>query len=127
MIAKQSRNEISFLAAANSNQQIVIQQIQMSAPVRSDRNSRWVLTSARFVGVVRLAGILGVAFLVSGCASPNVNPSAPRASTGYVDFYAKWREPLAWDVRRFDAKTEAFKKVFYDLDPLEGRILRLSF
>lgn len=74
-----------------------------------------------------VAGILGLAFLTFGCASPNVNPSTPRASTGYMDLYAESGDTLAWDIRRFDAAANQFKTVFSELDPTEDGMVRLAF
>jgi hypothetical protein len=67
------------------------------------------------------------ALLVSGCASPNVNPLHARANTGYVDFHADASPDLSWEVARFDEGTQAFHKVFSELDPPAGGFLRLAF
>ena len=67
------------------------------------------------------------ALLISGCASPNVNPLHPRANTGYVDFHADSSPDLAWEVACFDEGTQAFQKVFSDLTPPAGGVLRLAF
>jgi len=77
--------------------------------------------------VQSVAAILGLALLAFGCASANVNPSAPRARTGYVDFYAESGGSLAWDVRRFDTGANEFKSVFSELGPTEDGMLRLAF
>jgi hypothetical protein len=72
--------------------------------------------------------VLAAALLIlTGCASPNVNPPQPRANTGYVDFYAVTTEPVCWDVSRFDEREQNFKRVFSQLKPPEGQILRLAF
>src|SRR2546426_447601 len=115
---------------------------------KSHASSRpWLkLGSSCFPEVWRLAfGVLGVhiripcirllsipvlltaPLLAPGCASPNVNPASPRAHTGYLDLYAEFSGELNWDVQRLDAIANGFKRVFYDLNPLEGRILRLAF
>ena len=73
------------------------------------------------------AAVLGVALLVLGCASSNVNPTAPRTNTGYVDFYAEAGDTLDWDIQRFDASANGFKPVFSSLKPIEGPVLRLAF
>jgi len=80
--------------------------------------------------VFRLAGLAGTLaawLLPFGCASPNVNPASPRTNTGYIDLYADFSGELSWDVQRFDVTANGFKKLFYDWDPVEGRILRLAF
>src|SRR6266568_1883024 len=77
--------------------------------------------------VQSVAATLGVAWLALGCASPNVNPSAPRANTGYVDFYEESGNTLAWDVRRFDTAANEFKTVFSELGSTDDGMLRLAF
>ena len=64
---------------------------------------------------------------VPGCATPNVNPPQARANTGYVDFQADPSAELCWDVARFDDRTQDFKSVFSELDPLADGVLRLAF
>jgi hypothetical protein len=76
---------------------------------------RWILAA------------LAAGLLAFGCASPDVNPKSPRSHTGYVDLYANITNALSWDVQRFDTRTKDFGPVYFDLDPLEGRILRLAF
>jgi hypothetical protein len=68
-----------------------------------------------------------LALLCPGCASPNVNPSKPRAGTGYVDFYADVEGGVAWDIQSFDDTAGKFKEVFSDVEAPEGGILRLAF
>lgn len=63
------------------------------------------------------------AVLLAGCASPNVNPAAPRHDTGYVDFYAAGTNDLYWDV----TDSASNKKVFSEFRPLREPILRLAF
>ena len=55
--------------------------------------------------------------LITGCASPNVNPPQARAKTGYVDFYADSSGELSWEVARFDDRTQGFRSVFSELEP----------
>ncbi len=74
-----------------------------------------------------VVALLAAEFLACGCASPNINPSSPRTHTGYIDLYADFSSELSWDVQRCDANANTFDKVFYQLEPLEGRILRLAF
>jgi hypothetical protein len=70
-----------------------------------------------------LVGLLSL--IVTGCASPNVNPPTPRAHTGYVDFFAD-DENLYWQVEQIgkDGKT---KQIFSLFAPLNEHILRLAF
>ena len=70
---------------------------------------------------------LAALLLAFGCASPDVNPTSPGPHTGYVDLYADFSGELSWDVQQFDTNAGTFKKAFYNLRPLEGRILRLAF
>jgi hypothetical protein len=75
----------------------------------------------------RMLLLAGVGLLISGCASPNVNPPQARANTGYVDFYAASADELSWKVARFDDRSQSFKSVFDDLKPPQGGVLRLAF
>jgi hypothetical protein len=63
--------------------------------------------------------------LCSGCATHNVNPPAPRANTGYVDFYTDSNVDLSWEVKRSNQGDHEMKTVFSEFDPLPGNILRL--
>lgn len=78
-------------------------------------------------GSLSTVAMLATAFLASGCASPNVNPASPQAQTGYVDLHADSSGELSWNVQVRDAAGSGFRKAFYNLDPLEDRILRLAF
>jgi hypothetical protein len=75
----------------------------------------------------QLSMLAAVAFLVAGCASPNINPPKARANTGYVDFHAGSSADLSWDVERFDERKQAFRRVFWEFDPPPGGVLRLAF
>jgi hypothetical protein len=72
--------------------------------------------------------LLATALLAAfGCASNNVDPRIPRLNTGYVDLYSPTDDALCWDVSaaaQFDAR---FQKVFMDVKPVEGDLLRLAF
>jgi hypothetical protein len=70
--------------------------------------------------------VLALALL--GCASSaNMNPPAPRANTGYADFYSPTDAELCWDVRDAAATAGNFKTVFSDVEPAPGDVLRLAF
>jgi hypothetical protein len=71
--------------------------------------------------------LAGVGLLLSGCASPNLNPPQARAHTGYVDFYAESASELNWDVARFEAGAQSYKTVFSELKAPPGGVLRLAF
>jgi hypothetical protein len=89
-----------------------------------DVSRKWVKTAA---GILSLLLLVLFGLLAPGCASPNANPPRPRANTGYVDFHADSTNDLSWDVARFDENTQVFQKVFSDLTPPPGGILRLAF
>ncbi len=61
-----------------------------------------------------------------GCTSPNVNPPAPRASTGYVDFYTDSELGLSWEIKRAPESGGEMRKVFSEFNPVEGTVLRLA-
>jgi len=64
--------------------------------------------------------------LVTSCATPNVNPAHARANTGYVDLYVDSPDQFAWQVEDFDDSNQSFKRLFSDIEPPPGRILRLA-
>jgi len=77
--------------------------------------------------MIKWLAILGaLVALVTSCATPNVNPSQPRANTGYVDLYADAPDEFAWQVEDFDDSSQSFKRLFSDFEPPPGRILRLA-
>jgi len=66
------------------------------------------------------------ALLVFGCSSPNVNPGSPKLHVGYIDLYADSPGEFCWAVHEVGPSPDDLKKVFYDLSPVQGRILRLA-
>lgn len=72
------------------------------------------------------AGLCLVWLALTGCSTPNVNPPAPRAHTGYVDFYTDSDMGLRWEVKRADDQTGEMRAVFSEFKPVEGTILRLA-
>jgi hypothetical protein len=62
------------------------------------------------------------AWLLAGCAAPNMNPTAAKADTGYVDFYSTNAEELSWSIQNNGTS----KTIFSTVDPLEGNVLRLA-
>jgi hypothetical protein len=64
--------------------------------------------------------------LSTSCKTANVDPATPRPNTGYVDFYAPSETELSWDVERINPKTGKSKRLFFDVEPLQGRILRID-
>lgn len=68
----------------------------------------------------------GVMLLAAGCASPNVNPSKPRAGMGYVDFYAGDPD-LNWQVECYDNDSKSFRTAYAELKPPGEGILRLAY
>jgi hypothetical protein len=75
----------------------------------------------------RLLMLAAVGLFVTGCASPNVNPPQARANTGYVDFHADSASELCWQVERFEDRSQSFQRVFSELEPPLGGVLRLAF
>lgn len=61
---------------------------------------------------------------LTGCGTPNVNPSTPRANTGYVDFYTDSALDLSWEIKRSDGGE--LKTVFSEFEPVPGTVLRLA-
>ena len=71
-----------------------------------------------------LAALLALG--AAGCATPNVNPPAARAHTGYVDFHAGSTDDLYWQVERYDVRAQSFKIVYSEMAPPAGGFLRLA-
>jgi hypothetical protein len=63
---------------------------------------------------------------LTGCSTPNVNPTTPRAHTGYIDFYTDSDMGLSWEVKRADERTGEMRTVFSEFNPVPGTILRLA-
>jgi hypothetical protein len=64
--------------------------------------------------------------LVAGCRSADVNPPAPRAANGYVDFYTDSNQDLSWEVKWERDQAGKMKKAFSQFEPVESNILRLA-
>jgi len=71
-----------------------------------------------------LAALL--ALVAAGCATPNVNPPAARAHTGYVDFHAGPTNDLYWQVESCAAGAQDFRIVYSKFAPPAGGFLRLA-
>ncbi len=80
----------------------------------------------RLLQWVSVAGLWLVWIGSTGCSTPNVNPPAPRAHTGYVDFYTDSDLGLSWEVKLADKRTGKLRTVFSEFKPVEGSILRLA-
>jgi len=79
--------------------------------------------------MVHKAGFAGlglVCLALTGCSTANVNPAAPRAHTGYVDFYTDTDMGLSWEVKRADDGAGEMRVVFSEFQPVRGTILRLA-
>jgi hypothetical protein len=66
------------------------------------------------------------AWLLAGCASPNVNPPTARAGTGYVDLYTTGEDDLNWEASCFDAHAQKYVVLFSEFKPLSHGVLRLA-
>jgi len=77
--------------------------------------------------IIKCLLVLAMALLLPGCATKNVNPPQARAHTGYVDLHASPPGGLSWEVSCHDDRAQAFKRVFSELKPPAGGILRLAF
>jgi hypothetical protein len=79
--------------------------------------------------IIQRAAVTGLCLAwlnLTGCSTPNVNPPAPRAHTGYVDFYTDSDMDLSWEVKRADEGTGGLRTVFSEFKPVQGTILRLA-
>ena len=80
----------------------------------------------KIIHQIAFAG-LGVTWLIlGGCSTPNVNPPAPSAHTGYVDFYTDSDMGLSWEVKRADDRTGEMRGLFSEFEPVQGTVLRLA-
>ncbi len=70
--------------------------------------------------------LLVVILVVAGCATGNVNPSAARAHTGYVDFYDTTTNDFYWQIERYDVRKQSFKIIYDDMASVTGGFLRLA-
>jgi hypothetical protein len=75
--------------------------------------------------VPAIAMLLFAGILLPGCSTPNHNPPAPRANTGYVDFHTDSALALSWEVKRFEEPGSKPKTVFSDPQPVPGTVLRI--
>ncbi len=78
------------------------------------------------VRVLFLAGP-ALAAALAGCASPDVNPAAPKARTGYLDLYTGDPAPVSWKVQDCVPGTQKFHDAFTQIDPIDTPIIRLGF
>src|ERR1035438_3716235 len=111
-------------------------QLRPEIPISNNnlRSKRWPRCCCSSKGLLatvapmkRVLILAAIGLLVTGCASPNVNPPRARANTGYVDFYADSSGELSWEVARFDERKQSFQSVFSEFEPPPGRALRLAF
>jgi len=65
-------------------------------------------------------------FGLTGCSTPNVNPTSPRPNTGYVDFYTDSDMGLSWEVKRAEEGKGEMREVFSEFKPVQGTVLRLA-
>ncbi len=74
---------------------------------------------------ITVLAILATAVFV-GCSTPDINPPAPRAKTGYVDFYTDSNLGVSWKVKRAMEPDGELRSVFSEFKPVRGNILRLA-
>jgi len=77
------------------------------------------------IGSIRLLAALACLILV-GCRTADLNPPAPRAHTGYVDFYTDKNLDLSWEIKQADEYKGAMRTVFSEFNPPAENILRLA-
>jgi len=96
---------------------------------RSKRGPNGWFCLARSSGAY--SNLVWISLLVSwfgaGCSSPNVNPSRPRAHTGYVDLYPDSDRELYWEVQQLDSASNHYKEAFSEMNPAKDGFLRLAF
>jgi hypothetical protein len=79
------------------------------------------------VACSRLLALAVTALWAAGCATQDANPPQPRSNTGYVDFHADPPDDLGWEVSRFEERSQTFQRVYSELKPPSGGVLRLAF
>jgi len=71
-------------------------------------------------------GALFLVLISVGCTSLDVNPSSPKANTGYVDLYAQPDDDLSWHVEEFDSARNQFHPIYSDVNISKVPVLRLA-
>ena len=64
--------------------------------------------------------------ILTGCHTPEANPSAAQANMGYVDFYSADDTDLAWEIKQIDQTTSKSRILYSEFKPVPGTTLRLS-
>jgi hypothetical protein len=80
------------------------------------------------LSMIKLHRVLAIAgcLVLTSCSTTNLNPSSPKANTGYVDFYTDSSLDLIWQVKRGEDGAGELRTVFSDYEPVPGTILRLG-
>jgi hypothetical protein len=89
---------------------------------RQGRVSGWVGAINRSA----FSGALIFPLLFAGCATPDPNPAAPLARTGYVDFYCETTGDLSWDVSLKKPNSDKTKTAYSEYRPVPGNVLRIA-
>jgi hypothetical protein len=76
-----------------------------------------------FIPLCTLSGFL---LLGNGCASPDVNPQAPRLGRGYVDLFTQPKEDVWWKVDVFDCRKQDYKEFTAEFKAPRNGILRVE-
>jgi hypothetical protein len=86
--------------------------------MKSPANDRWLFCVCLLVGIGLLIG--------PGCATPEANPSRPRANRGYADFYADPAMDVFWKVDECDDRGAVSRVIYSEYkSPMNG-FLRLE-
>jgi hypothetical protein len=73
-----------------------------------------------------LGATIGTLLLANGCASPDVNPQAPRPGRGYVDLFTQPKTDVWWKVDVFDSRKQGYKQFTAEFKAPEQAILRVE-
>jgi hypothetical protein len=76
--------------------------------------------------VMLLCATSGILLLANGCASPDVNPQAPRPGRGYVDLYTQPKTNVWWKVDVFDSRKQDYKEFTAQFKAPEQAIFRVE-
>jgi hypothetical protein len=73
-----------------------------------------------------VSAISGMVLLANGCATPDVNPQAPRPGRGYVDLFTQPKTNVWWKVDVFDSRRQDYKEFTAQFKAPEQAIFRVE-